>query len=249
MATILEGPTQWDQLGEELQRRFTLDGRIPKKDWFRRDDSPDKVGTLWPRNLILQGIFQACRRGDLEGIRSYNARSVFDLYKVLDTYSVAYKDVLVIGSMKPWIEVCCLAFGAKSVTTVDYNPPVSEYPEIVTVGVEQFEKEERKYDVLISFSSLEHDGLGRYGDPIDPDGDLKRMHSYLDIIKPDGVFFLGVPNGKDTLCWNVHRIYGKIRFPMLTAAWEVVDFFLNGFTQEQVFNVEDYEQPWWVLRP
>ena len=30
-------------------------------------------------------------------------------------------------------------------------------------------------DVIVSFSSLEHDGQGRYGDPLDPDGDLVAM--------------------------------------------------------------------------
>ena len=248
MTAILEGPTEWEHLSEELKTHFTLEGRIPMKGWFLQENSPNKVGNTWSRHLILNGIFQACRRGDLDGIRSYGARSIFDFYKILDKYPVAYKDVLVIGSLRPWIEVCCLAFGAKSVTTVDYNPPVSEYPEITTVGVEQFEKEDRKYDVLISYSSLEHDGLGRYGDPIDPDGDLKRMQSYLDIIKPDGQFFLGVPGGKDALVWNAHRIYGEIRFPMLVKGWKVTDFFLDGFTREQLLEAE-YEDTWWVLEP
>lgn len=30
-------------------------------------------------------------------------------------------------------------------------------------------------DFAVSYSSWEHDGLGRYGDPIDPWGDIKAM--------------------------------------------------------------------------
>jgi hypothetical protein len=250
VSSLLEGPVEWGCLSEEVQKRFTLNSRIPLYEWFLRETSPGKVGKHWPRSQILNGIFQACRRGDLDGIRSYDPKSVYDLYKVLDQYSVAYKDVLIIGSQRPWIEVCCLAFGAKSVTTVDFNPPVAEYPEIRTVSVEQFEKESRRYDILISFSSLEHDGLGRYGDPIDPEGDLKRMASYLNIVKPDGYFFLGVPCGRDALYWNAHRIYGEIRFAMLTEKWNLLEFFLEGFSKEDVFKIsEDYEHAWWVLSP
>lgn len=245
--TILEGPIEWSALSDELKERFTLNGRIPVSHWFLRENTPNKVGNLWPEQVVLIGILQAARRRDLDGIRSYDARSIYDLYKALDKYPVAHKDVLVIGSLRPWIEVCCLAFGARSVTTVDYNPPVSEYGEIRTVGVEAFEKEARTYDVLLSYSSLEHDGLGRYGDPIDPDGDLKRMASYLDLLNAGGHFFLGVPNGKDVLIWNAHRIYGEVRFPMLTEKWQILDFFLEGFTRDQVLNLA-FEQPWWVLK-
>jgi hypothetical protein len=31
------------------------------------------------------------------------------------------------------------------------------------------------FDVILSISSFEHDGLGRYGDPLDPDGGLRSM--------------------------------------------------------------------------
>ncbi|MDR3570183.1 MAG: DUF268 domain-containing protein [Syntrophobacteraceae bacterium] len=247
--TILEGPTEWSALSEELKERFTLSGRIPVSHWLLRENTANKVGNPWPTQAVLYGILQAARRRDLEGIRSYDARSVYDLYKALDKYPVAYKDVVVIGSLRPWIEVCCLAFGARSVTTVDYNPPISEYEEIRTVGVEAFEKEIRTYDMALSYSSLEHDGLGRYGDAIDPDGDLKRMASYVDLLNPGGLFLLGVPNGQDALFWNAHRIYGKIRFPMLTEKWRILDFFLDGFTRKRVLSLKDtYEQGWWVLR-
>ena len=38
-----------------------------------------------------------------------------------------------------------------------------------------FEKNTDTFDSVVSFSSIEHSGLGRYGDPLDPDGDLKTM--------------------------------------------------------------------------
>ncbi len=32
-----------------------------------------------------------------------------------------------------------------------------------------------KFDIMVSFSSLEHSGLGRYGDELNPWGDLITM--------------------------------------------------------------------------
>lgn len=32
-----------------------------------------------------------------------------------------------------------------------------------------------KFDAIASFSSLEHIGLGRYSDELDPDGDFKEV--------------------------------------------------------------------------
>ena len=57
--------------------------------------------------------------------------------------------------------------GAKHVTTVDYVNLVSEDPRITTLHAndlnEMFLKNELpEIDAIISFSSLEHSGLGRY---------------------------------------------------------------------------------------
>ena len=38
-----------------------------------------------------------------------------------------------------------------------------------------FKKEEDKFDAVVTFSSVEHSGLGRYFDMINPWGDLLTM--------------------------------------------------------------------------
>ncbi len=35
------------------------------------------------------------------------------------------------------------------------------------------------FDMALSISSFDHDGLGRYGDPLDPVGDLKAMRTFF----------------------------------------------------------------------
>lgn len=75
--------------------------------------------------------------------------------------------------------------------------------------------------MVISISTIEHDGLGRYGDPLDPDADLKSMAAIKRLLKPGGLFFLSVPIGQDLLVWNLHRRYGEKRLPLLLQGWEI----------------------------
>jgi SAM-dependent methyltransferase len=54
---------------------------------------------------------------------------------------------------------------------------------------------------------IEHVGLGRYGDPVDYDGDLKAMSELARVVAPGGALLLVVPVGQARLAFNAHRIY------------------------------------------
>ena len=59
---------------------------------------------------------------------------------------------------------------------------------------------------LSSLHAIEHFGLGRYTDPIDPDGWKKALKSYTRVLARGGVLILSVPIGKrNILCFNSHR--------------------------------------------
>jgi hypothetical protein len=56
--------------------------------------------------------------------------------------------------------------------------------------------------------TLEHIGLGRYGDPIDPNGDLTAMKELSRVVAPGGSLLIALPMGKDMrIQFNAHRIY------------------------------------------
>lgn len=40
-----------------------------------------------------------------------------------------------------------------------------------------------------------------------------------------GLFFFGAPNGQDAIVFNLHRIYGPIRFAMMMTGYELVDVY------------------------
>jgi glycosyltransferase involved in cell wall biosynthesis len=60
---------------------------------------------------------------------------------------------------------------------------------------------------LSCMHTVEHIGLGRYGDPIDPDGDIKAMKELSRVLAINGNFFFVTPIGKPTIQFNAHRIY------------------------------------------
>ena len=55
---------------------------------------------------------------------------------------------------------------------------------------------------------VEHVGLGRYGDPIDADGDLRAMSELERVLAPGGSLLFVVPLGRPRVQFNAHRIYG-----------------------------------------
>ncbi|MBP5977936.1 DUF268 domain-containing protein [Brasilonema sp. CT11] len=74
------------------------------------------------------------------------------------------KNMAIMGSQRPIYESICLVYEAKSCTTIDFQPITVEYdePRIKTMTIAQYDQNPVRFDVAISISSFEHDGLGRY---------------------------------------------------------------------------------------
>lgn len=49
------------------------------------------------------------------------------------------------------------------------------------------------FDAIVSLSAIEHIGLGHYGDPLDPVGDITAMANAWDWLKPGGWLYADVP--------------------------------------------------------
>ncbi len=62
-------------------------------------------------------------------------------------------------------------------------------------------------DSLSCLSVVEHIGLGRYGDPIDPLGTEKACNELLRVLAKGGRLYLSVPLGKNRICFNAHRVH------------------------------------------
>lgn len=67
--------------------------------------------------------------------------------------------------------------------------------------------EDESIDSLSALCSLEHFGLGRYGDPIDPEACFKCFAAIQRKIKKGGKVYISVPIGKEHLEFNAHRVF------------------------------------------
>jgi hypothetical protein len=62
------------------------------------------------------------------------------------------------------------------------------------------------YDSVSSLHSIEHFGLGRYGDPIDPKGHLKGLINISETVSNHGTLIISLPIGKPRLQFNAQRV-------------------------------------------
>ena len=63
-------------------------------------------------------------------------------------------------------------------------------------------------DSISCLHAIEHFGLGRYGDPLDPKGHIKGFNNIIRMLKQDGTLFISFPIGKgNEVHFNAHRIF------------------------------------------
>jgi len=226
----------------DLIDKFTWNGSIPVTHWYFDNTYPSSKPLRYTKKLVDDLIKKACEKR----IGYYGSTDKY-LYRAFDTYKdkISHKQVAIIGSVTPWYEAIVLSYQG-IVTTIDYNAIYSEHPDIKTLTVSEFRKTPMTFDAVIAISSVGHDGLGSYGDPLDPDGDFKAMNDIRKMLRPDGVLFLAVPIGKDRLFWNALRQYGVLRLPRLLQGWKTLDTF--GLSKERFDRVSfSGYQPIFVL--
>lgn len=150
--------------------------------------------------------------------------------EAITKYSVKNKDVAVIGSEIPWVEAIIASKKPSSITTIEYGKIISSIPYIKTFTPSEFAENTLKnriqFDFVISFSSMEHSGLGRYGDELDPDGDIHAAEEVWCMLKKGGYFLIGIPFAKNSyIRWNADRNYGPERMKYFAKNFQQIEFF------------------------
>jgi hypothetical protein len=224
---------------DDLMNEFTQNGEMPIRRYYYRNDAysdasanaPDKAN----QTIAKEMVDDYRRLNGTERRRKLKYKDSFLVDHMMRKYSshLAGQTVAVIGTQEPWLEAIALDINSSKVFTLEYTRKEYEQKEILEwlhvqdyLGKSIREEKIEEFDNAASFSSIEHSGLGRYGDPLDPNGDIKAVKQVHCMIKPGGLFFLGLMtswNNESYLEFNAHRVYGYKRLVKLFVGWDLLE--------------------------
>jgi hypothetical protein len=225
----------------DLLDEFTQNGKIPIRNWLYineayKDSNLDKI-----YNRKLDIINKDDVKFWQDAVKKRLPLNYGDQFmtQLMFKYENQIKNKLVgvIGTQSVWIEAIALEVGASKVTTLEYTRKEYEDKEkLEWIHVNDYldkilnssDVKLEQFDSIASFSSIEHSGLGRYGDPLDGFGDIKTVRQIHCMTKPGGLFFLGLPTTKPLYAtsyieFNLHRVYGFNRLKYLFDGWQILE--------------------------
>ena len=138
-----------------------------------------------------------------------------------------------------------LSFG-QIVRMIDIRPL-----DIHILGLEFIQADATKLDTirdnsiqsLSALCSLEHFGLGRYGDPIDPEACFNCFDAIQRKLVPGGYAYISVPIGKEHLEWNAHRIFNPYTVVNAFNECDLVEFSsCRGKQYEEYIELDKYSE-------
>ncbi len=208
------------RIPEPLLDGYTMGGKVPLRYCYLDESVPDgKALHLTSEDYQMYFATFAHQRFPYYGYEGYT------FFEAQEHYPFKNKDIIIYGLAGCNCDAFALWAGARQLHIVEYNPVICEHEKVSVHTPAEFARKGVQADCAISYSSFEHDGLGRYGDPLNPDGDLEAMAACHRSLKMGGLLFLGIPLGQDCVVFNAHRIYGRHRLPLLLKGYALLDVF------------------------
>jgi hypothetical protein len=241
---------------DELYDQFTFLNEFPVFDQYFAEEN-DIRSMVWNSELVESFRTRESTCGP------YTSPICEELVKDFQPL-IRGKRGLIVGSLTPWAEGLLFKYNVSELITVEYTPISTDYPNLTVISPAQLADQYlnglwEPVDFIFSFSSIEHDGLGRYGDRINPWGDVETMARLHCLLHDDGFMFLSVPTGRDTIVWNAHRIYGRYRLRVLFQDWWALrdcystanassNLTLLLYAEDKVNKGYRYHETVWVLQ-
>ncbi|CAN5895341.1 hypothetical protein BH11BAC4_BH11BAC4_01180 [soil metagenome] len=121
-----------------------------------------------------------------------------------------------------------------NITSIDIRPPTFNLPglQFLQGDILKLPFKDNTVQTLSCLHTIEHIGLGRYGDPINPEGFNEALMELQRILVPGGSLILSMPVGKERVEFNAQRILDPLSCIKKLDRMELVEFSI----------VNDYDQ-------
>lgn len=126
------------------------------------------------------------------------------------------------------LNFCAIASAFVPVEFYDYRPAKLALDNLICRqgDLTQLPFEDGSVESLSCMHVVEHVGLGRYGDVLDPDGDLKAIAELKRVLASGGSLLFVTPVGKPKIRYNAHRIYSYDQVVSYFAGLQIQQFAL-----------------------
>jgi len=109
---------------------------------------------------------------------------------------------------------------------VDIRPPsiIAPNVEFIEGDILNLPFKNESFDSLSSLCVIEHIGLGRYGDTIDPYGSEKAINELKRVLRKGGLLYLSIPvDNENKIYFNAHRAFTRDYLIELFKGFEILD--------------------------
>lgn len=167
-----------------------------------------------------------------------------DLYMAQKIYKANPKKHVDIGSRIDGFVAHVASF--REIELLDIRDVKSSIPNVKYKQADLMDEDSITADYCDSVSclhALEHFGLGRYGDPIDPYGHIKGIKNIAKMLEGGGMFYLSVPIGSQRIEFNAHRVFGlQYLFDIVSTEFDIVSFSYIDDQSHLYTNVDIYSE-------
>ncbi|CAN5655398.1 hypothetical protein BH23GEM9_BH23GEM9_22940 [soil metagenome] len=183
-----------------------------------------RLRSLWYRSYDRYGA-----AGDANGHYFFQ-----DLWAARDLFVRRIESHVDVGSRIDGFVAHVLPFC--DVTYVDIRPVPLEWPgfRFRLGSVTDLPYDDDTIASLSCLHVIEHVGLGRYGDPVAPDGYLTAARELSRVLAPGGQLLLGTPVGRERLCFDAHRVFDPLTITDAFETLELLEFLLIDDGGERV---------------
>jgi SAM-dependent methyltransferase len=124
------------------------------------------------------------------------------------------------------VDYVCFLTAVTRVAFVDIRPLEAnvEGLESVSGSILALPFADRSLESISCLHVVEHIGLGRYGDPLDPEGSIKAIAELVRVVAPGGQLLLSTPVGRPRVCFNAHRVHDPRHLLTLFEGLDLVEF-------------------------